>query len=35
MNRDEILIFGGFNGKFMKDAHILNCTRKQIKPAEH
>jgi hypothetical protein len=24
MNKDEILIFGGFNGKYMKEAHIFN-----------
>jgi len=26
MNKDELIIFGGFNGKYMKDAHIYNCT---------
>jgi hypothetical protein len=34
MNQDEIMIFGGFNGKFMKDAHILKASTKQLRPAE-
>ena len=34
MNKDELLIFGGFNGKFMKDAHVFNCSRKALRPAE-
>lgn len=34
MNKDELLIFGGFNGKYMKEAHIFNCTQKKIRPAE-
>jgi hypothetical protein len=34
MNKDEILIFGGFNGKYMKEAHVLNCSQKRIKIAE-
>ena len=35
MTKDEILIFGGFNGKYMKEAHILNCGQKKIKLAEN
>ena len=34
MNKDEILIFGGFNGKYMKEAHILNCSQKKIRLAD-
>ena len=34
MNKDEILIFGGFNGKYMKEAHIFNCTQKRMRPAD-
>jgi len=35
MNKDEILIFGGFNGKYMKEAHIFNCSQKKIRPVEN
>jgi hypothetical protein len=35
MNKDEILIFGGFNGKYMKTAHIFNCTSKKMRLADH
>ena len=34
MNKDEIIIFGGFNGKFMKDAHIFNSSKKQMRLAD-
>ena len=34
MNKDELIIFGGFNGKYMKEAHILNCNTKRIRLAE-
>ena len=34
MNKDELLIFGGFNGKFMKDAHVFNSSKKTIKPCD-
>jgi hypothetical protein len=34
MNKEEILIFGGFNGKYMKEAHIFNCNQKKIRLAD-
>lgn len=35
MNKDEILIFGGFNGKYMKEAHIFNCNQKKMRLADN
>ena len=34
MNKDELLIFGGFNGKYMKEAHIFTHSTKKIRMAE-
>ena len=35
MSDDSILIFGGFQGRYMKDAHVFNPVRKEIKMADH
>ena len=35
MSQDEILIFGGFSGKYLKDAHVFNPIRKEVKLAQH
>ncbi len=35
MNKDEILIFGGFNGKYMKEAHIFNNSQKRMRLADN
>ena len=35
MNREELLIFGGFNGKFMKDTHIFNPVDNSMRVAEN
>jgi hypothetical protein len=35
MNKEEILIFGGFSGKFMKDAHIFTPSTREIRKAEN
>ena len=34
MNKDEILVFGGYNGAFMKDAYIFNHQQKTMKAAD-
>lgn len=34
MNKEEILVFGGFNGKYMKEAHIYTHSTKRIRPAD-
>ena len=34
MNDNEILIFGGFQGKYMKDAYSFNPIRKDIRLAD-
>ncbi len=34
MNKDELLIFGGFNGKYMKEAHIFTHSSKKIRLSE-
>jgi len=31
MNNDEILVFGGFSGKFLKDAYMFNPIKKELK----
>lgn len=33
MNQDEILVFGGFSGKFLKDAYVFNPTYKKMSKA--
>ena len=33
MNNDEILVFGGFSGKFLKDAYTFNPVKKEMKKA--
>jgi len=35
MNKEEMLIFGGFSGRFMKDAHIFNPMKKDLRPADN
>ena len=35
MNKEEILIFGGFNGKYMNEAHIFNSNNKKIRLADN
>jgi hypothetical protein len=35
MNNEEILIFGGFSGKFMKDTHIFNPVTNEMRYAEN
>ena len=34
MNKDELLVFGGFNGKYMKEAHVFTHSTKKVRPAE-
>lgn len=33
MNQDEILVFGGFSGKFLKDAYVFNPAVKKMTKA--
>ena len=35
INQSNILIFGGFSGKFLKDAYILNHQTKEVAKAPH
>jgi len=34
-DKQSILIFGGFNGRFLKDAYIFNPFQRQIRLADH
>lgn len=34
MNKDELLVFGGFNGKYMKEAHVFTHSTKKVRLAE-
>lgn len=35
MNDQDILIFGGFSGRYLKDAYYLNALTRLVRRADH